>query len=188
MQFGTLLAAIRCPRPYGSRQYHRRETFQKNLASVHKKSVSEAATATDVFSRSYCCSLESVLQRYGASGLTGLDNTRTQGWTARKLGKRRLSCAGFRVRHAAVFQWIALRAAITRLVCRLSCGCGGRAGAFELIGPCALIWCLAFLRCDLYGDCAKRATVFDLIGLCAFSLFVALPLALWLRCVMTEIE
>ena len=72
-----------------------------------------------------------------------------QGWAARKLGKRRLSCAGFRVRHAAVFQWIALRAAITRLVCRLSCGCGGRAGAFELIGPCALIWCLAFLRCDL---------------------------------------
>ena len=111
-----------------------------------------------------------------------------QGWAARKLGKRRLSCAGFRVRHAAVFQWIALRAAITRLVCRLSCGCGGRAGAFELIGPCALIWCLAFLRCDLYGDCAKRATVFDLIGLCAFSLFVALPLALWLRCAMAEIE
>ena len=34
-------------------------------------------------------------------------------------------------------------------MCRLSCGCGGRAGAFELIGPCALIWCLAFLRCDL---------------------------------------
>ena len=75
MQFGIRLAAIRCLRPYGSRQYHRRETFQKNLASVHKKSVSEAATATDVFSRFYCCSLEPFLQRYGAPGLTGLANT-----------------------------------------------------------------------------------------------------------------
>ena len=52
-----------------------RETFQQNLASVHKKSVSEAATATDVFRRSYCCSLEPVLQRCGATGLTGLENT-----------------------------------------------------------------------------------------------------------------
>ena len=75
LQFGIRLAAIRCPRLYGSRQYHRRETFQQNLASVHKKSVSEAATATDVFSRSYCCSLGPFLQRYGALGLTGLDNT-----------------------------------------------------------------------------------------------------------------
>ena len=61
LQFGTLLAAIRCPRPYESRQYHRRKKFKKKLVSVHKKSETEAATATGVTSRSYCCSLESFL-------------------------------------------------------------------------------------------------------------------------------
>ena len=40
-----------------------------------QKSISEAATATGVTSRSYCCSFEAFLQRYGAPGLTGLDNT-----------------------------------------------------------------------------------------------------------------
>ena len=69
LQFGTLFAAIRCSRPYGFGQYHRRETFQKKLASIHKTSVSEAATATDVFSRPYCCILESVVPEVGLGSM-----------------------------------------------------------------------------------------------------------------------
>ena len=75
LQFGTLLVAIPCPRPYESRQYNTRNTFRKKLASVHKKSATDAATATGVTSRSHCCSLEPFLQRYGAPCLTSLDNT-----------------------------------------------------------------------------------------------------------------
>ena len=84
---------------------------------------------------------------------------------------------------AAVFQLNALRAVIARLACRLRCGRGERASAFELVGPCNFIW-----RCDLHGHCAERATVFDLIRLCAFSPFAALSLALRLRCACGKIR
>ena len=53
----------------------RREQLQNKSAFVHKRTASQAATAIGVTSTSYCCSLEPVLQRCGAPGVTGLDNT-----------------------------------------------------------------------------------------------------------------